>query len=104
MQGYRPLPEDPDADRLEKGPLGQWCKRPEYKDDLQQPTKSAACAPKIIGGCCVNSGTTSLAEYMNSHKNLTYGTKKEHQFFRLMQKPEDRLAPYLRDTMPELDE
>lgn len=40
------------------------------------------CLPSVLGVGTVGSGTTSLAHYLNAHPRLTYGTKKEHHFFR----------------------
>ena len=40
------------------------------------------CLPTVVGVCCVRSGSTSLAEYLNTHPFLSYGTLKEHMSFR----------------------
>jgi len=42
------------------------------------------CLPPVLGVCCVRSGTTSLASYLNAHPGASYGVKKEHLFFRFI--------------------
>jgi hypothetical protein len=34
------------------------------------------CLPTVIGGCCVGSGSTSLAAYMDSHPEMSFGDTK----------------------------
>lgn len=40
------------------------------------------CLPVLIGVASVRAGTTSLAQYLNAHPLLSFGTTKEHWFFR----------------------
>jgi len=35
------------------------------------------CLPSIVGVCCIRSGSTALAEYLNAHPFLSYGKTSE---------------------------
>lgn len=35
------------------------------------------CLPTIVGVCCIRSGSTALAEYLNAHPFLSYGKTSE---------------------------
>lgn len=45
------------------------------------------CLPVLIGVASVRAGTTSLAEYLNAHPSFSFGTTKEHWFFRFAPVP-----------------
>ncbi|KAK7234597.1 hypothetical protein SO694_00193037 [Aureococcus anophagefferens] len=40
------------------------------------------CLPRLVGVASVRGGSTSLAACLNFHRRLTWGERKEHQFFR----------------------
>ena len=40
------------------------------------------CLPQLFGACCVRSGSTSLAAYLDAHPLMSFGERKEHQAFR----------------------
>jgi hypothetical protein len=39
------------------------------------------CLPVLLTISCINCGTTSLGAYLDGHRHLSVGTKKEHKFF-----------------------
>ena len=44
------------------------------------------CQPSVLGVCCVSAGSTSLAHYLNAYQSLSFGIRKEHNFFRFRSK------------------
>jgi len=91
---YRHPKVDPEASRWTPGPRAESCL---HEKDVDH------CAPKIFGACCPGHGTTALAEYLNSHPQLTSGDRKEHHFFRVTSRPERTVQQYLLDEAPELN-
>ncbi|KAJ8598669.1 hypothetical protein CTAYLR_003081 [Chrysophaeum taylorii] len=52
------------------------------------------CLPILLGVASVRAGTTSLATYLAAHPKLSWGTRKEHHWFRFLMRKDEASGPF----------